>query len=73
MIYTFEGRVKAVEERFVKRHTGGALDKATFTEVSIGWWVIFYGWPASMCFGTTKPDFEVGDIIDLTATRRIKQ
>lgn len=73
MIYCFEGRVKAVEERFEKRWLSGSGNDAKFEEASIGWWVIFEGWPASMRFGATKPDFEVGDIIDLTAQRREKK
>lgn len=68
----FEGRVKAVEQRFQKVLVSSFADKAVFREESIGWWVVFEGWPVSMLFGLEKPDFEVGDIVELTATKRIK-
>lgn len=68
--YRFCAVVKLVEERFVQAHVGGALDKAVFRDDSIGWWVIFQGWPSAMFFGAEKPDFVAGDMIDMTAQRR---
>ncbi len=68
--YRFSAVVKTVEERFEQIWVSGTQKDAVFRDNSLGWWVIFQGWPSAMFFGAEQPDFEAGDVIDMTARKR---
>ncbi len=68
--YRFSAVVKTVEERFEQIWVSGTQKDAVFRDNSLGWWVIFQGWPSAMFFGAERPDFEAGDVIDMTVCKR---
>lgn len=65
-VRVFRATVRTLEERFEKKHVSGVGADAVFTKISIGWFVVFDEWPASMRVSSTKPvDIQPGDKIEL--------
>lgn len=61
-------RVKCVEERFKKIHTGGVGKEATFRDESQGWWLVTESGP-SLYLGVDAGGFKEGDTIKLSISK----
>jgi len=68
MSYRFPATVTAVFESKLKKHVAGAGAEAVFTTNSAGWYIQVNGL-TSFYVGFEKPEFEVGDKIELKLQR----
>lgn len=69
----FVARISHIEEKKQRHYVSGTGSSAVFREESLGWWVIFEGWPASMRISehaNPKPNFEVGDNVELRLRKK---
>lgn len=66
--YSIFTKVVKVEEAKQRVHLSGSGDAATFTTISLGWFVTFEGSYESLYFGETRPKFTVGKNVKITFT-----
>lgn len=64
--YTTYSRVLAVEERSRREWISGVGDKATFRDVSTGFFVLFEGSYEAIHLGFEPPAFAVGDKVKIS-------
>lgn len=65
----FRATIRTLEEKFERVHVSGFGDSAVFAKRSIGWYVTFVEWPASLRVTHTSirpDDMKPGDTIELT-------
>lgn len=64
--FVYHRTLKAVEERFHKKHVTGAGKDAVMEDVSAGWYATFVEDPVAAYLGPMKPGLKAGDKVKLT-------
>jgi hypothetical protein len=67
--YVVHDAVREIEHKFVKRWVRGTGQDAEFTDDSIGYYVHFKSFPASLYLGEAMPVLRAGDQVKITLER----
>ena len=68
-IYVIYSHVVEVKEHFSKVHVAGVGTDATFSDQSLGWYVLFEGSQECLYFGEVRPELSAGDKVKISFER----
>lgn len=67
--YVLHSTVVEVREHFKTTHVEGTGKDATFSNHSLGWYVLFEGSGECLYFGESRPELNEGDKVKITFER----